>query len=57
MTQQIPIAQHSEDISKLLTQYEQGLQNYHEIQLQDSIKEIRSRWPLLAEINMLEIVE
>jgi len=42
---------HSEDVSNLLSQYKKGLKSYHEIRLQDSIGEIRTRWPLLNEIN------
>jgi len=41
----------SEDVANLLGHYEQGLDRYHEIGLQQAIEAIRQRWPLLREIN------
>lgn len=40
----------SQDVVKLLKQYNNSLSNYHEIQLLDSIEQIRNHWPLLDEI-------
>jgi hypothetical protein len=40
-----------DDVENLLNQYDNGLKKYHEINHQDSIYEIRSRWPLLKEIS------
>lgn len=39
------------DVENLLNQYQNGLKKYHEINHQNSINEIRSRWPLLKEIS------
>ena len=41
----------SEDVGNLLGHYQQGLDRYHEIGLQQAIEDIRRRWPLLREID------
>lgn len=40
-----------DDVENLLNQYDNGLKKYHEINHQNLICEIRSRWPLLKEIS------
>jgi len=40
------------DVAALLSRYEYGLLQYHEIHRADSIAKIYSRWPLLAETHM-----
>lgn len=44
----------SEDVANLLSHYEQGLDRYHEIGLQQAIEAIRQRWPLLSEIHAVQ---